>query len=154
MPTTAAEARVSTWRRGDCEASDDPARLDLDRVHDWIGGQSYWAAGIPRERLALAVRHSLCLGLYRGGTQVGFARVVTDRATYAYLCDVWIDAGERGRGLGRWLVECVLAHPDLQGLRRLSLITSDAQGLYDKFGFKPLADPNRYRELHFPDVYR
>jgi hypothetical protein len=153
MPTTAAEA-VASWRRSDCEVSTDRARLDIALVHGWIATQSYWAAGIPRETFERAVANSLPFGVYRGTQQVGFARVVTDRATYAYLCDVWIDAPGRGAGLGKWLVECVLAHPDLQQLRRHCLMTRDAHALYAGFGFKPMPDPTRYLEIHRPEVYQ
>jgi GNAT superfamily N-acetyltransferase len=153
MPTTAVEA-VASWRRGDCEVSTDRARLDLERMHQWIGVESYWAAGIARERFDVAVANSLVFGLHRASRQIGFARVVTDRATYAYLCDVWIDAAERGAGLGKWLVQCVLSHPDLQGLRRHCLMTRDAHSLYAAFGFKPMPDPTRYMEIHRPEVYR
>jgi ribosomal protein S18 acetylase RimI-like enzyme len=154
MPTIAAEAPAASWQRGEFEVSADPGRLDLERVHRWISGESYWAAGIPRDTFFRAVRHSLAFGLYRGDAQLGFARVVTDRATFAYLCDVWIDAAARGRGLGLWLVQCVLAHPDLQGLRRTCLMTRDAHSLYARLGFKPMRYPARYLELHRPEVYQ
>ena len=142
------------WRRDGCVVSDEPGRLDHAAIHDYLTRESYWAAGIPRAVVARAIANSLCFGLYRGGRQIGFARVVTDRATYGYLCDVFVDAASRGAGLGKWLVECVLAHPDLQGLRRLSLMTRDAQGLYAAYGFKPLPDATRYMEIHRPEVYR
>ena len=142
------------WRRDDFVVSDDPARLDRDRVRRFIADESYWAAGIPRGVMDKAIDHSLCFGVYRGAEQLGFARVVTDRATFGYLCDVFVDPAHRAAGLGKWLVECVLAHPDLQGLRRLSLMTRDAHTLYQRFGFKPMADATRYLEIHRPDVYR
>jgi len=142
------------WHRDDLVVSDDRARLDLAVVHRFLAGDSYWAAGIPEALMARAMAHSLCFGLYRGGDQIGFARVVTDRATFGYLCDVFVDSAHRGAGRGRWLVECVLAHPDLQGLRRLSLMTRDAHELYAPFGFRPLADPTRYLEIHRPNVYK
>ena len=142
------------WNRDDLVVSDDRARLDLAVVHRFLAGDSYWAAGIPEAVMARAMAHSLCFGLYRGGTQIGFARVVTDRATFGYLCDVFVESAHRGAGLGRWLVECVLAHPDLQGLRRLSLMTRDAHELYKPFGFKPLPDATRYLEIHRPNVYK
>jgi GNAT superfamily N-acetyltransferase len=151
MPTTAASA-PREWQRGEWSVSDDPARLDAAAVHAFIAG-TYWAANIPAETMARAIRHSLCLGLYRGDTLGGFARVVTDRATFGYLCDVFVAPGHRGAGLGKWLVACTLEHPDLQGLRRLCLMTRDAHALYQGFGFAPMADPTRYLELHRPDVY-
>ena len=151
MPTTAASA-VREWRRGEWVVSDDPARLDLERVHAFIAG-TYWAANIPAGTLERAIRHSLCLGLYRDGELGGFARVVTDRATFGYLCDVFVAPAHRGAGLGKWLVDCMLDHPDLQGLRRLCLMTRDAHALYRGLGFKPMPDPTRYLEIHRPDVY-
>ena len=134
-------------------ASDDPARLDRDAIHAFIS-RSDWAAGIPRATLDRALDHSLCIGLYHGASQVGLARVVTDRATYAYLCDVYVDEAHRGRGLGKWLVGRALAHPHLQGLRRISLMTRDAQGLYQALGFQAMRDPSHYLQLHRPDVYK
>ena len=151
MPTTAASA-PREWRRGEWVISDDPARLDLAAVHAFIAG-SYWAANIPRSTFERAVRHSLCFGLYRGAPQAGFARVVTDRATFGYLCDVFVDPAHRGAGLGKWLVACVLEHPDLQGLRRLSLMTRDAHALYQPLGFRPMREPGRYLEIHRPNAY-
>ena len=141
------------WRRGDHVVSDEPARLDRDRVHDFLRAESYWAAHIPRATVQKALDHSLCFGLYTLQKQVGFARVVTDRATFAYLCDVFVDADARGAGLGQWLVSCVLEHPELQGLRRICLMTRDAHGLYERFGFRPMPDPTRYLEIHRQDVY-
>jgi GNAT superfamily N-acetyltransferase len=153
MPITAASAPVREWQRGEHVVSDDPERIDVEAVHAFIAGRSYWAAGIPAETLARAIAHSLCFGLYRGSRQVGFARVVTDRATFGYLCDVYVEESARGTGLGEWLVACVLEHPELQSLRRLCLMTRDAHELYRRFGFKPMADPTRYMEIHRPNVY-
>jgi GNAT superfamily N-acetyltransferase len=141
------------WRRDDYRVSDDPALLDRARIHEVIGA-TYWAPGIPAATMSKAIDFSLCLGLYREKEQLGFARVVTDRSTFAYLCDVFVLEGHRGAGLGKWLVECVVAHPDLQGLRRFCLMTRDAHDLYRRFGFEPMADPTRYLEVHRPDAYR
>jgi GNAT superfamily N-acetyltransferase len=152
MPTTAADV-PREWRRGDFVVSDDPARLDKATVVRFITG-SYWAAGIPQATMQRAIAHSLCFGLYEGDKQVGFARVVTDRATFGYLCDVFVEESHRGAGLGQWLVACVLEHPDLQGLRRLSLMTRDAHTLYQRHGFKAMADPTIYLEIHRPNVYK
>lgn len=146
--------------QGDAEERDgftvstDPARLDLDMVHDYLSRESYWAAGIPRAVLEKAVVGSLCFGVYDGPRQVGFARVVTDRATFAYLCDVFVLPAYRGRGLAAWLMECVVGHPDLQGLRRFVLVTRDAHGLYERFGFVAPPDPSGYMHVHRPDAYR
>jgi len=142
------------WRRGDHRVSDERAQLDRAAVHRFLAEESYWAAGIPQGVMDKAIDHSLCFGLYRGETQIGFARVVTDHATFGYLCDVFVETGHRGAGLGKWLVSCVLAHPSLQGLRRLSLMTRDAHELYALHGFRPMKDPTLYLEIHQPDVYR
>jgi GNAT superfamily N-acetyltransferase len=123
---------------------DDPGRVDLDAVHDFLR-TAYWSPNVPREVVAKAIEGSLVLGLYAAdGRQVGFARAVTDRATFAWIADVYVLESERGRGLGRFLVESLLAHPDLQGLRRLMLATADAHDLYRSYGFTELADPSRY----------
>lgn len=125
------------WRRDGYEVSTDPARLDLAEIHDFLRG-AYWSPGIPRDVLERAIRHSIVFGLYDDdGDQAGFARVVTDRATFAYVADVFILDAHRGRGLGTWLVGCALQHPELQGLRRWALATADAHGLYTRFGFRP-----------------
>jgi len=134
--------------------SDDPARLDLDRVHAFLSQESYWALGIPREIVERTVRHSLTWGVYRGAEQVGFGRVISDKATFAYLCDVYIDAAHRGRGLSKALVAAILAHPDLQSLRRWMLVTADAHQLYEQFGFTAPQHPERYMEIHRPEIYR
>ena len=142
------------WQRGEYRVSDDRSRLDLGVIHRFMSGESYWAAGISESIMARAMAHSLCFGLFQEGEQIGFARVVTDRATFGYLCDVFVGQSHRGRGLGKWLVECVVAHPDLQGLRRLALMTRDAHELYRPLGFRPMADATRYLEIHRPDAYR
>lgn len=117
--------------------STDRARLDLDGIHSFLAG-AYWSPGIPRPVVDRAIENSLPFGLYAAaGEQVGFARVVTDRATYAYLADVYVEVAHRGRGLGRFLLACVLAHPELQGLRRWALATTDAHWLYARYGFAP-----------------
>jgi len=131
----------------------DPARLDLDTVWGWLR-QAYWSAGVPRETLARAFAHSIPFSLFDEDRQIGCARVVTDRATFAYLADVFIAESHRGRGLSVWMMEVVRAHPDLQGLRRWLLGTRDAHGLYAKVGFRPLAHPEVFMEIHRPDVYR
>jgi GNAT superfamily N-acetyltransferase len=140
-------------RHGEYVVSTDPARLDLDVIHDFLTN-CYWAKGIPRDLLARSIEHSLCFGVYDGnGTQVGFARVVSDLATVAYLGDVFVLESHRGRGLSKFLMECVTQHPALQNLRRWILLTRDAHGLYAQFGFTPVKSPERYMELHRPNVY-
>jgi len=114
---------------------------------------SYWARGIPRALVEKSLHNSLCFGVYEGDTQVGFARVVTDYATFGYLCDVFILDSHQGRGLGKWLMECVMAHPELQGLRRWTLVTADAHGLYTPHGFQAPAHPERHMEILVPDAY-
>jgi GNAT superfamily N-acetyltransferase len=141
-------------RRGGYEVSTDPARLDVPAVHAYLS-RSYWAEGIPIDTVRRSIAGSLPFGLYAdGGAQVGFARVVTDRATFAYLADVYVLEEHRGAGLGVWLVDFITRHPDLQDLRRWSLATRDAHDLYRRFGWTELASPDRWMERHFPDVYR
>jgi GNAT superfamily N-acetyltransferase len=126
------------------EISTDRDRLDLDYIHAFLT-TSYWSPGVPRDTVAKAIAGSLNFGLYAAdGAQAGFARVVSDYATFGYLADVFVDPDHQGRGLGVWLVETVLAHPDLQGLRRFLLATADAHSLYARFGFAPLDAPERY----------
>ena len=132
--------------RGDYVLSTDPARLDAAAIHAYLTC-SYWARGRTLETVVRSLRHSLCLGLYHCGHQVGLARAITDWTTYAYLCDVYVLEEHRGRGLGKWLVESVLAHPELQTVRRWSLITSDAHELYAAYGFTPQANPDRHMEM-------
>lgn len=131
---------------GAIEISDDPARLERELIYEYLSERSYWAQGRSRERFDRSLEHSLVFGAYRDARQVGFARVVTDRATFAYLCDVFVLEHERGRAIGKQLLSAVIAHPDLQGLRRFHLVTRDAQGLYAQFGFQPLASPERHME--------
>jgi len=139
--------------RGSFTVSTDPERLDVDAIHAFLT-TSYWAEGIPRETVERSLRGSLCFGLYEGDRQIGLARVITDGATFAYLCDVYVLAERRGRGLGQWLMECVMAHPDLQGLRRFYLVTRDAQELYHPFGFTEVQNPGRHMEIVRPGIYK
>jgi GNAT superfamily N-acetyltransferase len=140
-------------RHGEYIVSTDPARLDLDVIHGFLTN-CYWAKGIPRDLVARSIEHSLCFGVYDGsGAQVGLARVVSDFTTVAYLGDVFVLESQRGRGLSKLLMECVTQHPALQNLRRWILLTRDAHELYAKFGFTPVKSPDRYMELHRPNVY-
>jgi GNAT superfamily N-acetyltransferase len=140
-------------RRGEFTVSTDPDRLNLDTVHAFLTN-CYWAKGIPRKVVERSIENSLCFGIYDGrGEQAGFARVVSDFATIAYLGDVFILKAYRGQGLSQWMMECIVRHPALQDLRRWILLTRDAHELYAKFGFTPVKAPERYMELHRPDVY-
>jgi GNAT superfamily N-acetyltransferase len=144
---------VVEHRRGEFLVSTDRARLNLDVVHGFLTN-CYWAKGISRELVGRSIHNSLCFGIYDAGAQqVGFARVISDFATIAYLGDVFVLESHRGRGLGKWMMECIIQHPALQGLRRWILLTRDAHGLYAQFGFAPLKAPERYMERHQPDVY-
>jgi GNAT superfamily N-acetyltransferase len=145
---------IKEWIRGHYRVSTDPRRLDLDVIHGFLSQRSYWAEGIPREVVERSIRNSLPFGVYDDDALVGFARVVTDHATYAYLADVFVLESHRGHGLSKWLLECVLAHPDLQGLRRWHLATRDAHELYARYGFQPLADPGNLMEIRRLDAYR
>jgi len=127
-------------------ASDDRDLIDIERVHNWISRESYWAEGRPRDVMARAIQNSLNIGLYAAdGTQVGFSRVVTDYATYAWLCDVFIDSAWRGQRLGTFLVETTVSHPDVRELRQV-LMGEPGRSLYERFGFRPLARPERWME--------
>jgi GNAT superfamily N-acetyltransferase len=140
-------------RRGEFLISTDRARIDVNAVHAFLTN-CYWAAGIPRETVARSIDGSLSFGMYCGERQVGFARVITDRATYAYLGDVYVLEEFRGQDLAKWLMECIIKHPELQGLRRWSLLTRDAHGLYERFGFRALEKPERWMERHDGEVYK
>jgi GNAT superfamily N-acetyltransferase len=146
------DMRLIEEKRGEYVISTDPARLDLDVIHGFLTN-CYWAKGIPREVVARSIEHSLCFGVYDGDAQVGFARVISDLATIAYLGDVFVLESHRSRGLSKWMMECIMRHPALQGLRRWILLTRDAHQLYARFGFTPLKKPDLYMELHRPDVY-
>jgi GNAT superfamily N-acetyltransferase len=140
------------WRLGEYFISTDKSKLDLAVVHGFLT-TSYWAAGIPLEIVKKSIEHSLSFGVYKGEQQVGYARVITDYATFAYIGDVFILEEFRGRGLSKWLMEVIADHPELQGLRRWMLLTRDAQGLYEKTGFVRPKTPERYMEKHFTDAY-
>jgi GNAT superfamily N-acetyltransferase len=135
--------------RNNFTISTDSTRLDLDCIADMLS-RSYWAKGRPRDRLERAIEHSLVFGLYDKGQQIGVARVISDYSIFAYLCDVFIHEEYRGRGLGKWLIESILDHPDLQGVRRWVLATADAHNLYRKNGFEVLSDPADWMQLVRP----
>lgn len=127
------------------ELSDDKARLDIARVHDWLAS-SYWSPGVERELVERAIAGSHCLGAYEGGVQVAFCRMITDHATFAWLTDVWVDEAARGKGMARRMVQWFIDHPSYAGIRRMGLVTADAHGVYAALGFTALARPERYME--------
>jgi GNAT superfamily N-acetyltransferase len=141
------------WKRGQYTISTDPRRLDLGTIHGFLV-RSYWAEGVPREVVARSIEHSVCFGLYDGDPQIGFARVITDRAVFALIADLFVLEPWRGRALGKWLVETITAAPELQGLRRWMLLTQDAHGLYRRVGFTALAQASRVMEKVDLDAYR
>jgi len=136
----------------DIVVSTDPPRFDLDAIHGYLE-KSYWAAGIPRDLVARAMEQSLCFGAFDGSRQVGFARVISDRATFAYVSDVFVVESHRGRGVGKQLMAAIMAHPDLQGLRRWALFTRDAHGLYRQYGFREPRYPERLMEVFNDNPY-
>ena len=135
------------------EISTDQDRLDVEVVFRFLSEESYWSPGIPRDVVERSINNSLCFGVYHGEAQVGFARIVTDKATFALVADVFIVEAHRGKGLSKWLLHEVMGHPDLQGLRRLLLLTSDAHSLYAQFGFTEIGNPWRFMEVLHPDAY-
>lgn len=141
-----------SYHKDDFTVVTDPSKLDVVATHRCLS-RAYWSEGIPRDVVEKAIANSLCFGLFHGSDQIGFARVVTDRATYAYLCDVYVLEEFRCRGLGMWLMKCVMGRPDLQDLRRFSLATRDAHGLYQKFGFAKLRKPQSQMEIVGNHIY-
>jgi len=134
--------------------TDDRTRLDPELIHGYLSRESYWAKGVARELVDRSLQHSLCIGVYMSsGAQIGLARVITDHATFAYLCDVFILSAHRGKGLGKALMRAVLDHPQLQTIRRITLATRDAHELYAGFGFKIIAEPEKQMEKRFPSNY-
>jgi GNAT superfamily N-acetyltransferase len=140
------------WTRGALTISTDQHRLDREAIHEFLRN-SYWASGIPRTVVDESIENALCFGLYEGGKQVGFARVITDFATFAYLSDVFVIESHRGLGLSKWLMEVIMGHPQLQNLRRWMLATRDAHGLYEQFGFRNPSHPERLMEIVDMDIY-
>jgi GNAT superfamily N-acetyltransferase len=169
-PQTVIPGETVEYRRGEFLVTTNPAWLDIDLIHRFLTN-CYWAKGIPKDVVARSIEHSLCFGIYDESrqknalpakdagnatprpVQVGFARVISDLATVAYLGDVFVVGSHRGRGLGKWMMECIMQHPALQGFRRWILLTRDAHELYAKVGFTPLQTPKSYMELHRADVY-
>ncbi|TYQ30975.1 GNAT family N-acetyltransferase [Pseudanabaena sp. UWO310] len=142
------------WKQEKFTVSDCRENLDFELIYHFLNSLSYWAKDIPREVVVKSLDNSLCFGLFQGNKQIGFGRVVTDYATFAYLADVFVVEEYRKKGLGKWLIECIIKHPQLQGLRRWMLATADAQGLYHQYGFVSLGNPERFMEKHDPNIYR
>lgn len=141
------------WQNGEFTISTERTRLQIDAVHEFLSEKSYWANERTKEQTATAIKNSLPFGVYKGKNQIGFARVVTDYATFAYLGDVYVHEDFRGMGLSLWLMETILSHPELQGFRRWILATRDAHALYEKFGFNALKFPERWMEKAAPNAY-
>lgn len=141
------------WTKDDFSISTGKEKLDAAYIHRFLS-QSYWAEEIPLEVVQRSIRGSLCFGVYHNNKQIGFARIITDEATFAYLCDVFIDENFRGKGLSKWLMETIIAYPGLQGLRRFMLATRDAHGLYRQYGFTELTFTDRWMHKHQPDPYK
>lgn len=140
------------WHRGDYTISTDRSRLNLDVIHDYVSNHSYWGKGRAREVIQRSIDNSLPFGIYKGDEQVGFARIVTDYATFAWVADVFVLPEHRGQSLSKWLMEIIIAHPQLQGFFRWVLSTRDAHGLYERFGFMPLKRPERWLERFDPNM--
>ena len=141
------------WKQGEFTITDRREDLDVEIIHNFLR-ESYWVKGIPRSIVEKAIYNSLCFGMYHNSKQVGFGRVVSDQTTFAFLADVFVVSANSGRGLGKWLVSCILAHPELQGLRRWLLATLDAHGLYEQYGFVALRRPDVFMEINDPNIYQ
>ncbi|HEY9257834.1 GNAT family N-acetyltransferase [Chitinophaga sp.] len=144
---------IITVKEGEYHITSDKARLDLHAIHDYLSKESYWAQNIPFDTVQKSISGALCFGVFHENKQVGFARVITDGAVFGYLADVYILTPYRGKGLSKFLMRTILAHPDLQGLRRMLLVTSDAHGLYRQFGFTEVPNPEKFMQRHNPDPY-
>jgi N-acetylglutamate synthase-like GNAT family acetyltransferase len=141
------------WHKADYSITTDKSKMDVHYIHAFLR-TSYWAQKIPLDVVERSIQGSLCFAILHENKQIGFARVITDEATFAYLADVFVDPAYRGRGLSKWLMEVIMSYPSLQGLRRFMLATRDAHGLYSQFGFRPMVvDSNRYMHIHNPEVY-
>jgi len=143
-------------KQGDYTITTDNSKMDVGVIYQYLSNESYWANGIPKDVVETSIDNSLCFGIFYNGAQIGFARLVTDKATFAYLADVFILPAHRGKGLSKWLMEIIHAHPDVQGLRRWVLGTRDAHTLYEQFGWTTFTDEasKRFMQKHNPDVYK
>jgi len=143
-----------SYKQGDYIISTDIEKLDVEYIHDYLSRKSYWAADIPIEAVRKSIQGSFCFGVYDKEKQIGFARVITDKATFGYLADVFIDEGYRGKGLSKWLMSIIMSHSELQGFRNWMLGTRDAHSLYEKFGFRALDKPEIFMRKNDPEVYK
>ncbi|HMV09157.1 MAG TPA: GNAT family N-acetyltransferase [Cyclobacteriaceae bacterium] len=142
-----------TLHKNQFTISTDKSKLDIHSIHEFLSTKAYWCLNIPKDTVQTAIENSLCFGVYEGSKQIGFARVISDFSTIAYLGDVYVLEEYRGHGLSKWLMETIMTHPELQGLRRWILLTGDAHGLYRQFGWTDIADPSKWMELHNKNVY-
>ena len=145
---------ILEWKKDNYTISTDKSKIDLESVHHYLSMDSYWAQQIPVAVVKRSIENSLCFGVYDGTAQAGFARVISDFATFAYLGDVFILPEHRGQGLSKWLMEVIVSYPQLQGLRRFLLTTKDAHTLYSQFGFEQYAQPERLMARNYPDMYK
>lgn len=147
------KTEIYSTKMGDYEISTDRSRLDVSFIHNYLCNESYWAKNISKETVICSIENSMCYGVFCNEKQVGYAKVVTDMATVAYIGDVFITPAFRGKGLSKWLMETIVSHPQMPNLRRWILATADAHKLYEKTGFGPLSKPERWMEKHRPDAY-
>jgi GNAT superfamily N-acetyltransferase len=144
---------ITEWKNGDYIISTEKSKIDVDEVHQFLS-HSYWAENVPKNIVQKSIDNSFCFGVYHLEKQVGFARVISDFATFAYLADVFILPNDRGKGLSKWLMQIIIDHPKFRGLRRFTLATRDAHKLYSQFGFTALDAPDRWMQRHNPDIYK
>ena len=145
--------KIVSLQKNEFFISTDRSKLDIDAIHDFLSTKAYWCLNIPKENVEISIKNSLCFGLYENNKQIGFARIITDYSTIAYLGDVYVLEEYRGRGLSKWLIETIMNFPELQGLRRWILLTGDAHELYRKYGWTDLADSSKWMELHNKNTY-
>lgn len=145
--------KTETYTQNNYVISTDKSKLDIDFIHSYLS-RSYWSENIPKEIVKKGIENSLCFGIYNENKQIGFARVISDYSTFAYLADVFVIEEERGKGLSKWLMECILKHEQLQGLRNFCLLTKDAHSLYERFGFQPIEKPQNYMSIKKDNFYK
>ncbi|WP_067587995.1 GNAT family N-acetyltransferase [Endozoicomonas ascidiicola] len=142
------------WSKNKFLVTTNKNKFDFDFIHDFLSSSAYWCTGIPKETLEKAINNSFCFGLFFQEEQIGFARLISDRATFAYLADVFITEKFRGQDLSKFLMSCILQHPEVSGLRRIMLATADAHGLYEKFEFEAITNPEFFMQIHRPNIYK